>query len=213
MNCQEFWESMPETGAEQSKHAAECQSCAAQLQRHAALENGLRAMSAQMRHLKAPPRVEAGLIAAFRSQQRLRTRTVPRQWWAPALSWASAAAVLVACAVLLMHPAQPLAPSHRSGSPAMEMASATQPAAVDQTADGSGQDENSGADSDGFIPLPNAQTLDPDEDVHMAIWEVPRSTMLAVGLPVSADRVSELVEADVLLGSDGIPRAIRFVDE
>jgi hypothetical protein len=37
--------------------------------------------------------------------------------------------------------------------------------------------------------------------------------MLSVGLAVSADRVSELVEADVVLGADGLARAIRFVDE
>jgi hypothetical protein len=37
--------------------------------------------------------------------------------------------------------------------------------------------------------------------------------MLEVGLAVSADRVSELVEADVVLGPDGLARAIRFVDE
>jgi hypothetical protein len=43
--------------------------------------------------------------------------------------------------------------------------------------------------------------------------EVPRSAMLEVGLAVSADRVSELVEADVVLGPDGLARAIRFVDE
>ena len=33
--------------------------------------------------------------------------------------------------------------------------------------------------------------------------EVPRSAMIALGLDVSADRAEELVEADVMLGSNG----------
>jgi hypothetical protein len=68
-------------------------------------------------------------------------------------------------------------------------------------------------EDDGFIPLPNARRLDPNEDVNVVRVEVPRSAMLSVGLAVSADRVSELVEADVVLGADGLARAIRFVDE
>ena len=42
--------------------------------------------------------------------------------------------------------------------------------------------------------------------------EVPRSAMLAVGLDVSADRADEMVEADVMLGADGVARAVRFLD-
>jgi hypothetical protein len=35
--------------------------------------------------------------------------------------------------------------------------------------------------------------------------------MLSMGLPVNMDRYSERVKADVLLGADGLARAIRFV--
>src|SRR5215510_13966011 len=41
--------------------------------------------------------------------------------------------------------------------------------------------------------------------------ELPRSALMRFGLPVNADRASERVKADVLVGSDGIARAIRFV--
>jgi hypothetical protein len=37
--------------------------------------------------------------------------------------------------------------------------------------------------------------------------------MIALGYPVAADRGAELVEADVVLGSDGLARAVRFLDE
>jgi hypothetical protein len=43
--------------------------------------------------------------------------------------------------------------------------------------------------------------------------EVPRTTMASFGLPVNMDRYNERVKADVLLGVDGVPHAIRFVQD
>ncbi|HET6889869.1 MAG TPA: hypothetical protein VFH31_02105 [Pyrinomonadaceae bacterium] len=42
--------------------------------------------------------------------------------------------------------------------------------------------------------------------------ELPRSALMRFGLPVNMDRADERVKADVLVGSDGIARAIRFVE-
>lgn len=42
--------------------------------------------------------------------------------------------------------------------------------------------------------------------------ELPRSALMRFGLPLNMDRASEKVKADVLVGSDGIARAIRFVE-
>jgi len=198
---------MPEAGSdsgESSEHALACPSCAAQMRRHRAVEAGLRMLAAQMRPVEAPERVEAGLLAAFRAQKRQSTRTARLQWW-PVLSWAAAAAVMVAGSILLLHPARTPSPARRAAPGTVEMASAVDSSEVDGSTTINGQD--------GFIPLPNAEKLDPDEDVNVVRMEVPRSAMMAVGLAVSADRVSELVEADVALGPDGMARAIRFIDE
>jgi hypothetical protein len=45
------------------------------------------------------------------------------------------------------------------------------------------------------------------------LWRVvvPASTMRAVGLPVREDRLEDPVEADLVVGQEGIARAIRFV--
>ena len=43
--------------------------------------------------------------------------------------------------------------------------------------------------------------------------EVPRTTMASFGFPVNMDRYNERVKADVLLGVDGVPHAIRFVQD
>jgi hypothetical protein len=203
MNCQEFWDNIPDmgAGADQLRHAGECPACAELLSRHRALEAGLKAVAAEMRQVEAPARVESGLVAAFRLQNQVVRRTDRSQWWVPALSWAAAAAILVVAALAVLHPRQPM-PAHRGAPNMVESAALTE--SVDTNAlDG----------EDGFIPLPNTQRLDPNEDVNVVRVEVPRSAMMAVGLAVSADSVSELVEADVMLGQDGVARAIRFVDE
>jgi len=36
--------------------------------------------------------------------------------------------------------------------------------------------------------------------------------MIALGLEVSPERASELVPADIMLGPDGLARAVRFLD-
>ena len=40
---------------------------------------------------------------------------------------------------------------------------------------------------------------------------VPASTMRTVGLPVNEERLADRVQADVLVGEEGLARAIRFV--
>ncbi len=40
---------------------------------------------------------------------------------------------------------------------------------------------------------------------------MPRSVLPSFGLPLNQERVYEPVKADVIVGADGIVRAIRFV--
>jgi hypothetical protein len=203
MNCQEFRENIAEgvPDTDLQPHADECEACAALLGAHGSLRAGLKTLAAELRHTGAPARVEAGLLAAFRSQHSRARQVAGRHFWIPALSWATAAGVVIVAALFLLRPQQPV-PMHRAAPGSLESAALTDaPDAYPAEAD------------DGFIPLPNARGLDPNEEVNIVRVEVPRSAMLEVGLAVSADRVSELVEADVQLGPDGLARAIRFVDE
>jgi anti-sigma factor RsiW len=195
MNCQEFWNTIPELGdLEGNTHLSECPACAARMSRHRELEAGFRAVAAGFRRVEAPPRVEARLRAAFRRQTGGENRATTRRW-IPVVTWAAAFAAMFALAAFLVRDRQPEAvrpPVQRAVELAM-----LQPQ----------------ADSDGFIPLPNSVGLAADEDdVNLVRVEVPRSAMIALGLDVSADRAEELVEADVMLGSNGIARAVRFLD-
>ena len=199
MNCQEFWSTIPELGeCEDSRHLLDCAACAARMSRHRELEAGFRAVAAGFRRVEAPPRVEAQLRSAFRGHSGKESRA-PSRRWIPVVTWATAFAVMFALAALLVGPRQPEAarpPVHHTVELAM-----LQPQ----------------ADADGFVPLPNAAGVAvgdaaDEDDVNLVRVAVPRSAMIALGFDVSTDRADELVQADVMLGSNGVARAVRFVD-
>jgi hypothetical protein len=62
-----------------------------------------------------------------------------------------------------------------------------------------------------FIPLAHAGLYTPAEEGHLVRVELPRSALASFGLPVNAEAPGGSVKADVLMGQDGIARAIRFV--
>jgi len=62
-----------------------------------------------------------------------------------------------------------------------------------------------------FFTLPEARDLPPAEAATVVRVQLPRSTMRLVGLPVNEERADERIRADMVLGQDGIARAIRFV--
>ena len=202
MNCAEFWNEMPElTSGEESEHEhlKQCPPCAALIDRQRRLASGLRTMADEMSAVAAPPRVEANLIDAFRREMAPAGSRLARMRMLPAFSWFAAAAAVIAMAAWVAprrHTAAPPA-AHHTPAAGMELASLV----------------DDGADDDGFIPLPNAERVGPNDDVHVVRMELPRSAMLVVGLDVSPERVSERVEAEVMLGPDGLARAVRFADE
>jgi hypothetical protein len=60
-----------------------------------------------------------------------------------------------------------------------------------------------------FIPV----MVDPDpfERGRLVRVKLPRSALSAFGLPVNEEHFEERIQADVLVGEDGLARAIRFV--
>ncbi len=62
-----------------------------------------------------------------------------------------------------------------------------------------------------FMPVGYASPLSLQDGGQVMRVELPRSALAGFGLPVNMDRVNERVKADVLVGTDGQARAIRFV--
>ena len=60
-----------------------------------------------------------------------------------------------------------------------------------------------------FYPL--IDDAPPFERGELLRVSLPASAMRTIGLPVSEDRLTETVQADVLVGQEGLARAIRFV--
>jgi hypothetical protein len=197
MTCREFWDLMPELeGAGQPlEHASECPRCATLLQQQRALAMGLQRVASQRHNLEAPARLEERLLEAFRAKMTpplevFTPRTAPAThgWlgWPAQVSFAAAVMVL-AVFVLWRHPRQPVQPV--AGSEAI--------ASVD-------------LDSD-FIPLPYAGEAGSAEDANLIRVEMPRSALMALGVPVADGEAGEPVEAEVLLGMGGAPQAVRIL--
>jgi hypothetical protein len=203
---------MPELGGSPGEAAADhlrgCPACAAAMRDQRVLEAGLRGFAAECGRLKAPGRMEGKLRAAFRGQLGLASPPRQRFRWAPAIPWAAAAAlVTVALLLVAARNRQEQPPAHRAVPVGVaELAS------LNWTADLPAGDSSAAEDKE-FVPLPNADRLPPIENTNLVRVEVPRSAMIALGYTVTADRASELVRADVVLGSDGLARAVRFLDE
>ena len=63
-----------------------------------------------------------------------------------------------------------------------------------------------------FMPIGYVSSASLQDGGSVVRVELPRSTIISMGFAVNMDRYSERVKADVLLGADGLARAIRFVE-
>jgi hypothetical protein len=62
-----------------------------------------------------------------------------------------------------------------------------------------------------FFAIPYAPAMTQFDQGQVIRVKVPASSMRSFGLPVREERIFDRIDADVLLGGDGIARAIRFV--
>ena len=62
-----------------------------------------------------------------------------------------------------------------------------------------------------FMPVGYASVANLQDGGQLVRVELPRSALVAFGLPMNVNRYDERVKADVFFGSDGMARAIRFV--
>jgi hypothetical protein len=199
MNCQEFWNTMPEPESAHP-HVRECAGCAARMERARNLAAGLRAMAAGMTRTEAPSRVESRLLKAFRAQTGNPEVLRIRRRWIPAATWAAAVAAMIAVGVFLVRD-RPPAEVDRGAPRAVELA-LLEPA-------GTGFES---AIEEGFLLLPGAAQMGGADGVSILHVELRRSAMMQVGIEVSPERADETVQAEVLVGSDGLARAVRFAE-
>jgi hypothetical protein len=151
------------------------------------LTSALRAVAADDEQLNASPAVQARLlveVGAIARARRRRTRIV-------ALAVAAGLVLAIATPVWRTWVRQP-AP--------------TRPAVVSESGSGSADEV-----STDFFPLPYSNV--PAPAGHMVRIQVPRAALASFGVPsfASGDDASPTVLADVVVGDDGLARAVRFV--
>jgi anti-sigma factor RsiW len=165
-------------------HLRSCEACSALVERHRALSVALRRLAGEQQVAPMNPSRLASLLASFDRTRRRRSR---RETIALGLSLAASVLIVASLSVGLQRQASsPHAPQ--------AVAAAHTPAASAETA---------------FVVLPGADALPRLESGRVIRIEIPESELRSVGLwpPVHAGAV----QADVLVGQDGLARAIRLV--
>lgn len=131
---------------------------------------------------EAPAHVEERLVNEFRRRIRRRRNA----WW----SMTGVGAIAAALAVFAWTgPQQPRSPSlsEDAAAPVEEVAS-------------------------GFYPVPDADALPPAESALVVRVQMPMESLRVIGVPINEGRAAERVEAEVLLGQDGLARGVRLVE-
>src|SRR5438105_5415725 len=161
------------------------------------LLDGLRALAAG-EPMGAPTRLEQSLVLEFRKQVR-RRRLVVRG------SAAAAGALLVAAAALVI-----LIRVQSPSTPPVETRAAVQ--RIDEM-QAESQFGTVHADelANGFYPLPQAEALPAAETVMVVRIQMRMASLRLIGVPVNQQSSEEPVQADVLLGQDGLARGVRLI--
>ena len=217
-------------------HIAQCSSCADKLAEQQTLTVAINVTAKSLRHEAASAQVEQSLRAAFRKQMnakpvqhsspiraRFRTR--------PMLAVAAAILLFLVLAGLIRQrqfgeqtqktaevKPSPIAPQKVEPEPvalptAPERKSVLDVASQRRTARKPAQQTASHIKeiTTEFIALADENELLPLESGQVLRVKLPASTLISMGLPITAEDVTKPVLADLVVGQDGMARAIRFV--
>jgi hypothetical protein len=158
----------------------------------------LRALAESDREKEAPPEVEMRLKAAFRRKHR-------RRIW----PYFAAAAALAAGIVLATRTPKPPAPRQPTEIAVVRRELPVPPVAAKPAVVHRKRRPTQEIVTE-FYPL--MEDPMPFENGELLRVSLPAAAMRSVGVPVSEDRLTEMVQADVLVGQEGLARAIRFVN-
>jgi hypothetical protein len=221
------------------RHMDTCSSCAAEYARQRDLTTGLQALAAAAQEWKAPAAIEQQLLAAFAAQHG-QELAVAASASAKRRRYALATAAILALAVwgireaVKREPDSPrisVLPGEASTPVAAERtaiataAPATPPMATARTATertatlrSAHPRPTSAKASVGkpatpveFVRIPSAIGLPELESGTVLRMELPLTALPEYGLDIAPDAVRTSVEADILVGQDGQPRAIRLI--
>jgi len=172
------------------------------------LLNALRGLAADGPR-QAPPHVEEFLVAELRRRSHAQVRH-GRIWW----SVSAVAAIAAGMAVLMwMRPAPPKSAPlvARVSVPELSQPVAPQLLPAVQKSQATRSVRARPVKAVSFYALPSASELPPAENAVVVRVQLPMSSLRLMGLLVSEESSAERIQADVLVGQDGLARGVRFV--
>jgi hypothetical protein len=220
------------------EHAEICAQCAARLNREERMRAGLQAFAVEEAAINAPERVRAALRAAFDEQAAAAAPAV-LQWPARRkLLWGIAAAAMLLLSTITAalwlreqsakvinrpdavnnHQTRQNQPENPPKALAKgERANRIHSGKVVRTSARGGRRRTPSVkeradDAGAFFPLTFVAKSRPTELVQTVRVEISRSMLLSMGLPVNIDRGEGLIKADLIIGEDGVARAVRIIN-
>jgi len=171
------------------------------------LLNALRGLAADGPR-QAPPHVEEFLVGELRRQSRARHT---KMWW----SISSVVAIAAGMAVLIwMRPAPPKSAPLVASVKFPELPQPVEPLALPVAPKYQAIRKTPARPAMApvsFYALPSASELPPVETAMVVRVQLPMSSLRLMGLLVSEESSAERIQADVLVGQDGLARGVRFV--
>lgn len=222
------------------EHCHHCVECAARLKEEQQLTENLRALSGQMHAITAPPDLEGRLLDEFRSHSvQPRQRRLGR-WLYGAVAASLLLGVGLVAAQFYGDPGPQISTTNAPPTQTVEAIASNAPlstpvvetlpdtpapkprqrvsrprkqtAQVNALATSSLSAANREPEvTTDFLLVGDANSLSTLDGGQMVRVELPRSAMARFGLPINVERYNERVKADVIMGTDGLARAIRFV--
>jgi hypothetical protein len=236
MNCKDFESLIHEIVSrrvvdktkqlEALEHAGHCLWCALRLDEETKLTESLQAFASTLHAQRAPVRVEEALVQAFRERTLRATASrfglAGKRLWR-GLSWGLVFAATVASAWIVvlqwprLHP-RSSAPTAQGANHQPLASSEPSPAKQEQPLAPGQSDRQLTAQSEGevttdFISLGTCDDSQCMDEATLVRVTLPAEALMAFGLGTDNDYATEgFVQADVALGSNGVPFAIRFVN-
>jgi len=168
------------------------------------LLEGLRALAADgPREASAP--MEEGLLREMRRRSQARRRN---RWLVGA---AAVAAAIILAIWMRPAPSRPAPVQAHVEKPPVVTPVIKEPAPEPVKPAAARSSHRHGAEVAVFYRLPDIDQLAPLESARIVRVELPVSSLRLMGFQVSEDPASSAIQADVLLGQDGLARAVRFV--
>jgi hypothetical protein len=222
-------------------HSDECERCAARLRDEEMLTRGLRLLAGEMESLSAPAEIELKLREAFRERRVVAPVAVGSsrsRYWLVAVAAVLLLAMSVAAMWWRSEtPQQRIAEQTPQKAPEVT-GGPSDAAPAPKDVDFQAQDQtpkrqlpkpvrrNTGNRrapetpiahhttneiATDFMPLGDMNAMMLQDGGQIIRVKLHRSALVKFGIPVNMDRYNENVKADVLIGVDGMARAIRFV--